>query len=45
MVCAQVIGNDATVAWGGAAGNFELNVMLPDASAATCSSRSGCCRT
>jgi len=29
MVCAQVIGNDATVAWGGAAGNFELNVMMP----------------
>ena len=29
MVCAQVVGNDATVAWGGAAGNFELNVMLP----------------
>ena len=29
MVCAQVIGNDAAVAWGGAAGNFELNVMIP----------------
>jgi len=29
MVCAQVIGNDAAVAWGGAAGAFELNVMLP----------------
>jgi fumarate hydratase class II len=29
QVCAQVIGNDATVAWAGAAGNFELNVMLP----------------
>jgi fumarate hydratase class II len=29
MVCAQVIGNDATVAWGGAAGTFELNVMIP----------------
>ena len=29
QVVAQVIGNDATVAWGGAAGNFELNVMLP----------------
>ena len=29
MVCAQVIGNDAAVTWGGAAGNFELNVMLP----------------
>ncbi len=29
MVCAQVVGFDAAVAWGGAAGNFELNVMLP----------------
>lgn len=29
QVVAQVIGNDAAVAWGGAAGNFELNVMLP----------------
>ncbi|MYQ51888.1 MULTISPECIES: class II fumarate hydratase [unclassified Streptomyces] len=29
MVAAQVIGNDATVAAAGAAGNFELNVMLP----------------
>lgn len=29
QVAAQVIGNDAAVAWGGAAGNFELNVMLP----------------
>ncbi|MDT0377918.1 class II fumarate hydratase [Streptomyces sp. DSM 42041] len=29
MVCAQVTGNDATVATAGAAGNFELNVMLP----------------
>ena len=29
QVCAQVIGNDAAVAFGGAAGNFELNVMLP----------------
>jgi fumarate hydratase class II len=29
MVCAQVIGNDATIGFGGAAGNFELNVMLP----------------
>ncbi len=29
MVCAQVVGNDAAVAWGGAAGSFELNVMLP----------------
>jgi fumarate hydratase, class II len=29
MVCAEVVGHDATIAWGGAAGNFELNVMIP----------------
>ncbi len=29
QVCAQVIGNDAAVAFSGAAGNFELNVMMP----------------
>ena len=29
MVCAQVIGNDAAVTYGGSAGNFELNVMMP----------------
>ncbi|WP_052397806.1 class II fumarate hydratase [Streptomyces sp. NRRL F-5123] len=29
MVAAQVIGNDTTVTVAGAAGNFELNVMLP----------------
>jgi fumarate hydratase, class II len=29
MVCAQVIGNDTTITTAGAAGNFELNVMLP----------------
>jgi fumarate hydratase class II len=29
QVCAQVIGNDATVAWAGASGSFELNVMVP----------------
>jgi fumarate hydratase class II len=29
MVSAQVIGNDAAIAFGGAAGSFELNVMLP----------------
>ena len=29
MVCAQVVGNDAAVAFAGAAGNFELNVALP----------------
>ena len=29
MVCARVIGNDSTVAWAGASGNFELNVAIP----------------
>ncbi len=29
MACAQVIGYDATIAWCCAAGNFELNVMMP----------------
>jgi len=29
MVCAQVIGYDVTIAWCAAAGNFELNVMMP----------------
>jgi len=29
MVCAQVIGYDATIAWCAAAGNFELNTMMP----------------
>ncbi|MDQ1697595.1 MAG: fumarate hydratase, class [Frankiaceae bacterium] len=29
QVVAQVIGNDSAVAFGGAAGNLELNVMLP----------------
>src|SRR5690606_27782308 len=29
MVAARVIGNDATVAWAGASGNFELNVAIP----------------
>ncbi len=29
QVVAQVLGNDAAVAFGGAAGNLELNVMLP----------------
>jgi fumarate hydratase class II len=29
QVVAQVVGNDAAVAFAGAAGNFELNVMLP----------------
>ncbi len=29
MVCARVVGNDATVAWAGASGSFELNVQIP----------------
>jgi len=29
QVCAQVIGNDATVTVAGQSGNFELNVMMP----------------
>ena len=29
MVCARVIGNDSTVTWAGASGNFELNVAIP----------------
>jgi fumarate hydratase class II len=29
MVCAQVIGNDATITIGGQSGNFQLNLMLP----------------
>ena len=29
MVCAQVVGNDATIAWAGASGSFELNVQMP----------------
>jgi len=29
MICAQVIGHDATITWGCAMGNFELNVMMP----------------
>jgi len=29
QIAAQVIGNDATVGFAGAAGNFELNVMMP----------------
>src|SRR3954470_18563233 len=29
MVCAQVIGHDATITWAAANGNFELNVMMP----------------
>jgi fumarate hydratase class II len=29
QVCAKVIGNDATIAWAGATGAFELNVAIP----------------
>ncbi|MFH2002410.1 MAG: class II fumarate hydratase, partial [Planctomycetota bacterium] len=29
MACAQVMGNDATIALAGQSGNFQLNVMLP----------------
>jgi len=29
QVCAQVVGNDATIALAGQSGNFELNVMQP----------------
>jgi fumarate hydratase class II len=29
MVCSRVVGNDATIAWAGASGAFELNVQIP----------------
>jgi fumarate hydratase class II len=29
MVCARVVGNDATIAWAGSSGSFELNVAMP----------------
>jgi fumarate hydratase class II len=29
QVCAQVVGNDATITLAGLSGNFELNVMMP----------------
>ncbi|MEX2279866.1 MAG: class II fumarate hydratase [Acidimicrobiia bacterium] len=29
QVAAQVVGNDTAITWGGANGNFELNVMMP----------------
>jgi fumarate hydratase class II len=29
MICAKVIGNDATITLAGQSGNFQLNVMLP----------------
>lgn len=34
MVCSRVVGNDATVAWAGASGSFELNVQIPVIAAA-----------
>lgn len=34
QVCARVFGNDATVTWCAASGNFELNVMMPALAAA-----------
>ncbi|RFA14084.1 aspartate ammonia-lyase [Subtercola boreus] len=29
QVCSRVIGNDASIAWSGASGSFELNVAIP----------------
>ena len=29
QVAAQIVGNDSTITWSGANGNFELNVMMP----------------
>ena len=29
MACAEVIGNDATIAFAGTTGNFEINLMMP----------------
>lgn len=29
MICAQIMGNDVAINFGGASGNFELNVMRP----------------
>jgi fumarate hydratase, class II len=29
MACAQVLGNDVAINWGGASGNFQLNVYKP----------------
>ncbi|GLI28328.1 fumarate hydratase class II [Agromyces rhizosphaerae] len=29
MVCSRVVGNDASIAWSGASGSFELNVQIP----------------
>ena len=41
MVAAQVIGNDACVAFSGTQGNLQLNVMMP-VMARNCWSRPGC---
>ncbi len=35
MVCQRVVGNDATITAAGSSGNFELNVAMPVAAAAT----------
>jgi fumarate hydratase class II len=35
MVASRVVGNDATVAWAGASGTFELNVQIPVIAQAT----------
>ena len=29
QVCARIIGNDTTITWAGANGNFELKTMMP----------------
>lgn len=29
QICAKVVGNDGTIAWAAASGNFELNTMMP----------------
>lgn len=29
QICAKVVGNDCTITWAAAAGNFELNTMMP----------------
>ena len=44
QVAAQVMGNDAAVAFAGSQGNFELNVYMP-VMPATCWSRSACWAT
>src|SRR2546430_15305560 len=34
--CVEVVGNDTAVAWGGQAGQLELNVMMPGINYAVC---------